>query len=155
MKRNGFIIATMVLVLALFMGGCSTDSSSPPASMKFGDASKEFSINENFEFQVTFKTPTTAMEMIPISAGNWVKGKILNPTGKWNEAFTGTVNNLDSNNTALKMGVALINGNIDASVSYTGNPITSSTLTFSGVGANAGTAGLATEFMGGTYPKLP
>ena len=137
-------IAVLVLLTAFSLIGCK-DPDSDPESMTFEDTNKEFTINENFEFKVTFKN-----NYMVFQAGQKVSGEIINRnSNNWKNDFTGTAHSMSSDNSMVNS----LLGSMDLKISldYDTNTVTVSFPDASQDPSNPNTQ--AQAMMGGTYTK--
>lgn len=120
MKRIKVLgIAAFVLLLLCVFAGCSDESSSP-AKMVFSDNTKEFTIDEDLGFSVSFKpgcppltfpNPMDPSKNIEIILENKKVSGTINSQNKWdNDTVTGTIKTIDSNDPAVKGGLGVAIG---------------------------------------------
>ena len=150
-KFRFFGIAVLVLSMLFAVIGCKKDPD-PPASMKFkmDDNSAEFTIDENFEFNVKFLVDGGFGGII--SAGETVSGKIKNASpNTWNSTFQGIAYSMSSDNSLVDFGVSTME--IKIQLIYTGNTLVVNfpDMTMDPSDPNTQAYGL----MGGSYTKQP
>ena len=151
------VLGILVLVLLLcVITGCSTDDDDDkPASMTFVDditnICKELIVYDNFNFKVTFITPSAMEYAMTIRAGDTVSGKITDTGGaSWNSNLSGAATQMSSSNTMIDAAVGSMD-DVAITISYVkaDGAITGITLTFLG----SGVPEQAQLLMGGTYDR--
>ena len=173
MMRKNTSPGIAIFLFFFALSACSNDSESKlqPASITFvdsiDDTSKEFTINEKFEFKVKFVKVETGSfeEVFFIKPGDIVSGKIVNPSGTWTSSpISGTAKNLGSpNNKDLNDPLSSLNKlgifvNIILTYNKIGDEINSVTVGFPDPGDDYEEvqmiAQMSEELMGGTYYKI-
>jgi hypothetical protein len=149
------IMALVALLLCVLSGCPAEDEEKTPASMIFVDdldnPAKQFTIDENFNFKVTFINPNAMEAAMQLNPGEVISGKIKEADAAWNSDLTGLATSMSSTNSTINPVVGDI-GPIAVSFVYTkeGSAITGVTLAFLGEDAMSL---MAQMLMGATYLK--
>jgi len=153
MKKIG-MMALAVLLLCVLTGCPADDGGKTPASMTFVDnldsPAKEFIIDENSNFKVTFINPGPLETGMTIQQGDVISGKIIDADAAWNSNLIGEATQMSSTNDTINGAVN--NLKIAISLTYTknGDVITDVMVVFPGTD---GVSYQAQMLMGATYIK--
>jgi hypothetical protein len=146
-KLKLLTIAVLVFLLAA-LTGCSNDVET--LSMTFVDIlnspAKEFTIDSNFAFKVTFISPNAVEQAYTIQEGDIITGKITEADAAWNNNLTGVAAKMTSTNTTLNSIVPVLEIAISLTYTKSGEEITAVTVNFPDNGFTQ-----AETMMGGTY----
>jgi len=122
MNKLRILSMTAIAILLVYvMAGCTVDAEKTPSSMTFmdEDGTKEFTIDSNYNFKVTFINPTDVEQLIQIKEGTVVKGKITDAKTAWDSDLTGTATKMSSTNGLIDSIVGTID--MEISLDYTIN----------------------------------
>jgi hypothetical protein len=155
MKKIG--MTAFAILLLCVLTGCPTDDGGKgggktPASMTFVDnldnPAKEFTIDENLGFKVTFINPGPTETGLTIQQGDSISGKITQTDTAWNNDLTGVAEQMTAKNPTFAGAMPGIKVTISLTYTKVEDVITDVTLVFQGddtIGLIAG------QLMGGTY----
>ena len=153
MKKIGMTVL-VVLLLCVLTGCAAENSEETPESMTFADNSansaKEFTIDSNFNFKVTFIFPDDIELIMQINPGDVISGKITGATGAWNSDLTGVATQMSSTSSFINAGVKDLPVEISLTYIKSGDAISAVTVAFpeeSFIGQTA------QQLMGKTYVK--
>ncbi|MDR2576359.1 MAG: hypothetical protein LBC52_07965 [Treponema sp.] len=134
MKKIG-MTAFAILLLCVLTGCPTDDGGKTPASMTFVDninnPAKEFIIDENLGFKVTFIKPDSMEQAMSIQPSEVISGKITEADAAWNTNLTGTATQMISTNEMINSVVTSLPP-IAISLAYkkSGDAITEVTVAF-------------------------
>jgi len=109
MKKLGlFGIIAFAALFVCVMAGCSKDDETVYLTYvdNLASPTKEFIISSEYNFQVTFNTPSALEAGYGIKAGDVVSGTITGTTTPWYQSLSGTASNMTSTNDMIKGQVA-------------------------------------------------
>ncbi|MDR0474088.1 MAG: hypothetical protein LBH43_10510 [Treponema sp.] len=150
MKRVGLFGITALAVLLCVLTGCPEEKI--PESMTFVDdlknPAKQFTIDEDLNFNVKFIIPSAAEKAMTIEAGDEVSGKITETDTAWNSNLTGLASQMSSTNDMINGAVAVLPITISLTYTKAEGEITAVIVAFPGEDA---IVQQAQKIMGATY----
>jgi hypothetical protein len=152
MKKIG-MTAFAILLLCVLTGCPTDDGGKTPASMTFvdniNDPAKEFIIDENLDFKVTFINPGPTETGLTIQKGDIISGKITQTDTAWNNDLTGVAEQMTTKNPVIAGAMPEIKVAISLAYTKVEGEITGVTVELQGDGV----AAIANTLMGGIYYK--
>jgi hypothetical protein len=153
MMKKIFLFGALALVLAFGFTGCPEGDDDSAASMTFVDnlanPAKEFTIDSNFNFKVTFIAPNATETAMTINPNDRITGKITGANAAWNKDLTGEAARMSSTNDFLRPVLESLDGQVGIVLDYEGeDKITAVTVDFTGPLASQ-----AQLIMGATYSR--
>jgi hypothetical protein len=152
MKKIG-MTAFAILLLCVLTGCPTDDGGKTPASMTFVDnldnPAKEFTIDENLDFKVTFINPGETETGLTIRQGDIISGKITQTETAWNNDLTGVAEQMTATNPTFAGAMPAIKVTISLTYTKVEGEITDVTVELQGEGV----AAIANTLMGGIYYK--
>ena len=152
MKKIG-MTALAALLLCVLTGCPNDDGGKTPESMTFVDnlaaPAKEFTIDSNLNFKVTFINPGPTESGLLIQPGDVISGKITEADAAWNNDLTGVAEQMTAANPNFADVMPAIKVTITLTYTKVEGVITDIFVNLQGDGV----AAIADTLMGGTYHK--
>jgi hypothetical protein len=152
MKKIRLFGLMALAVLLCVLTGCPEEKT--PESMTFVDdlknPAKQFTIDEDFIFNVKFIIPSETEKVLTIEAGDEVSGKITETNTAWNSNLTGVASQMSSTNDTINGAVAVLPITISLTYTKAEGEITAVTVAFPGEDA---IIQQAQRLMGATYHR--